>query len=152
MLCSPERIWALGDAPRRTAFAAAVRSAAERASLLSARESARGVPEAMPGEGGASESAMVGSGRAAASADRHAGPEHSPTACPVTALALGDGPQLPLLAAECCCVQSVTAVQARPLETLLCCALDRPQAQPRPLGQPQFGNPVHQPVFKLPCR
>jgi hypothetical protein len=29
-LCSPERLWALGDAPRRAAFAAAVRSAAGR--------------------------------------------------------------------------------------------------------------------------
>ena len=90
-------------------------------------------------------------GRAAASADRHAGPEHSPNANPVTALALGDGPLLPLLAAECCCVQSVTAVQARPSVTSNTCALDRPRAQPRPLRQPQFGHPVHQPAFKLPC-
>ena len=29
-MCSPERLWALGDAPRRAAFAAAVRSATER--------------------------------------------------------------------------------------------------------------------------
>lgn len=150
MLCSPERIWALGHAQRRAAFAAAVRSAAERASLLSAGGSARGVHAASSREGGALEPAMGRSGRAAASASAHAGPEHSPTASPVTALALGDEPLLPLLAAECCCVQSVTAAQARPSDNLLCCTLDRPHAHPGPLWQPHFGAPVHQPHVKLP--
>ena len=60
------------------------------------------------------ETAMGRSGRTAARAGAHAGPEPGADACPVTALALGDGPLLPLLAAECCCVQNVTAVQARP--------------------------------------
>ena len=91
------------------------------------------------------------SGRTAASADGHAGPGLTSNASPVTALALGDGPLLPLLAAECACVQSVTAVQARPSDTLLCCALDRPHAHPRLLWQHHFGAPVHQPLLKLPC-
>ena len=107
----------------------------------------------MTRQGGALEFATSRGGMAAASADRAAGPEHSLNASPVTALALGDGPLLPLLAAECGCVHSVTAVQARPADTLLCCALNRPHAHSRLLCCfNYFEASVQQPLSQAPLQ